>query len=72
MSLLQSQHSSLGRRLATPLVNAESAEHRLKHKVMKHWKDIQRLCRMHDMDNTGEVNARDFGGQYMICSENFT
>lgn len=55
-----SMHSSAGRRLFTPLVNAENAEQRLRNKVMKHWKEIQRLCRLHDIDNSGEIESSVF------------
>ncbi|XP_022111865.1 EF-hand calcium-binding domain-containing protein 6-like [Acanthaster planci] len=47
-------------RLATPLVNAQGVEQRLKSQIGKQWKDVQRLCRQKDADNTGEVSAEDF------------
>lgn len=61
-------HSSAGRRLFTPLVNAENAEQRLRNKVMKHWKEIQRLCRLHDIDNSGEIESSVFRG---LCVEDY-
>ena len=46
------------------MVNAEPAERRLKDKVFRHWKDIQRQCRNLDTDNTGTISVSDFSGQF--------
>jgi len=47
-------------------VNAEGAENKLKEKIHRHWKDIQRQCRALD-DGTGTISQSDF--QY-ICDRN--
>ncbi|XP_063969764.1 EF-hand calcium-binding domain-containing protein 6-like isoform X1 [Lytechinus pictus] len=49
-----------GRRSMTPLVNAENAEHRLKRQIQKHWQEVHRLCKLHDLDNSGEVEVDAF------------
>ncbi|XP_071791136.1 EF-hand calcium-binding domain-containing protein 6-like [Asterias amurensis] len=49
-------------RLATPLVNAENAEQRLKLQMGKQWKEVQRLCRLKDPESSGEVDGEDFRG----------
>ncbi|PIK51186.1 putative EF-hand calcium-binding domain-containing protein 6 [Apostichopus japonicus] len=49
-----------GRRGVTPLVNAESTEQRLKRAVIKYWHEIQKLCRLLDPENTGEVEPQEF------------
>ncbi|KAK3098848.1 hypothetical protein FSP39_023679 [Pinctada imbricata] len=46
-------------RMATPLINAESAESRLKGVVFRNWKDIQRQCRDADKDNTGTIQITE-------------
>ncbi|XP_076811807.1 EF-hand calcium-binding domain-containing protein 6-like [Clavelina lepadiformis] len=49
-------------RSSTPLVNAESAESKIKTLVYKHWQDIQRECRKLDSDGTGTVLPDEFVG----------
>ena len=51
-------------RLATPLVNAENAEQRLKLQMGKQWKEVQRLCRLKDPESSGEVDGEDFRGEF--------
>jgi hypothetical protein len=53
------------------MVNAESAEQKLKAKVYKHWKDIQRQCRSFDVGNTGTISAAEFGGMYTLSMADF-
>ena len=51
------QMSRAHSRLATPLINAESVENRLKNTVFRNWKDIQRQCRNQDRENTGTITV---------------
>ena len=60
-------YSRASSRCSTPMVNAEPAERRLKDKVFRHWKDIQRQCRNLDTDNTGTISVSDFSGQFSHC-----
>ncbi|XP_069133814.1 EF-hand calcium-binding domain-containing protein 6-like isoform X1 [Argopecten irradians] len=46
-------------RMATPMINAESAEQQLKDVIFRHWKDVQRLCRNQDRNNTGTIAVND-------------
>ena len=45
------------------MVNAEGAENKLKAKVFRHWKDIQRQCRNLDTGNTGTISVSEFSGK---------
>ncbi|XP_070189620.1 EF-hand calcium-binding domain-containing protein 6-like [Littorina saxatilis] len=68
-SQMSRSYSRANSRCATPLVNAESAEQRLKDKVFRHWKDMQRQCRNLDHHNTGTISVSEFGdllSQYNI------
>ncbi|ESO84984.1 hypothetical protein LOTGIDRAFT_236027 [Lottia gigantea] len=47
-------------RLSTPMVNADSAEQRLKHVIFKYWKEIQKKCRFCDPQNTGSIDSTQF------------
>ncbi|XP_041351388.1 EF-hand calcium-binding domain-containing protein 6-like [Gigantopelta aegis] len=47
-------------RASTPLVNADSAEIKLKDVVFRKWKDIQYMCRKYDGENTGTISIYDF------------
>ena len=49
-----------GGRCATPLVNAESAENKLRHAVYRNWKNIQKYCRECDSDGTGQIQPSEF------------
>ncbi|KAL4233424.1 EF-hand calcium-binding domain-containing protein 6 [Mactra antiquata] len=46
-------------RMATPLVNAEVAEHVVKNAIYRNWKQIQQMCRQRDVENTGTINVVD-------------
>jgi len=56
------QMSRAHSRLATPLINAESVENRLKNTVFRNWKDIQRQCRNQDRENTGTITVEQLRG----------
>lgn len=60
-------YSRASSRCSTPMVNAEPAERRLKDKVFRHWKDIQRQCRNLDTGNTGTISVSEFSGQFCPC-----
>ncbi|XP_070545178.1 EF-hand calcium-binding domain-containing protein 6-like isoform X2 [Ptychodera flava] len=49
-----------GRRTMTPMVNAENIEKKLKNKIFKYWQDIQKLCRLKDEDDSGDIGINDF------------
>uniref|UniRef100_H2Z2G4 EF-hand domain-containing protein n=1 Tax=Ciona savignyi TaxID=51511 RepID=H2Z2G4_CIOSA len=49
-------------RPATPLVNADSAESKIKNLVYKHWQDIQKECKKMDADGSGTVLPDEFIG----------
>nr|CAB3241250.1 EF-hand calcium-binding domain-containing protein 6-like [Phallusia mammillata] len=49
-------------RSATPIVNADSAEAKVKTLVFKHWQEIQRECRKIDADGSGCVLPDEFVG----------
>ena len=51
-------------RSSTPLVNADTAERKLKDVVYRKWKDIQYQCRKFDTQNTGTIGIYDFEGNY--------
>ena len=44
----------------TPLVNASDAERKLKEKLHRCWKDLQKHCRLLDPENTGTIGQEDF------------
>ncbi|CAH1799481.1 unnamed protein product [Owenia fusiformis] len=44
-------------RAYTPLVNAEDIEGKLREKIKRNWKDIQRQCRICDPGNTGQIDV---------------
>ncbi|OWF48504.1 EF-hand calcium-binding domain-containing protein 6 [Mizuhopecten yessoensis] len=46
-------------RMATPMINAESGEQQLKDVIFRHWKEVQRLCRNQDRNNTGTIPNND-------------
>ena len=47
-------------RCATPLVNAESAENKLRHVVYRNWKNIQKYCRECDSEGSGQIHPNQF------------
>uniref|UniRef100_UPI00089DAA5E EF-hand calcium-binding domain-containing protein 6-like n=1 Tax=Ciona intestinalis TaxID=7719 RepID=UPI00089DAA5E len=49
-------------RPVTPLVNADSAEMKVKDLVYKSWQDIQRECKKLDLEGTGTVLPDEFVG----------
>ncbi|XP_006816237.1 EF-hand calcium-binding domain-containing protein 6-like [Saccoglossus kowalevskii] len=49
-----------GRRTTTPMVNAENIERKLKDKIYKYWQDIQKMCRLKDDNDSGEIDIYDF------------
>ena len=51
-------------RCATPLVNCESVENKLRHAVYKNWKSIQKYCRGCDSEGSGQIHPEDFKGKY--------
>ena len=53
-------YTPAGRRSMTPLVNAENAEQRLRKQIQRHWQEVHRLCKLHDLDNSGEVDVPSF------------
>lgn len=59
-SQMSRPYSRASSRCSTPLVNAESAEQKLKSNVFRHWKDIQRQCRHLDTGNTGSISISEF------------
>ncbi|KAI8489383.1 EF-hand calcium-binding domain-containing protein 6 [Branchiostoma belcheri] len=60
MSVMSDRPASRVSRPFTPLVNAQGAELRMKDRVFRHWKDIQRLCKSRDPENKGEIYMDDF------------
>ncbi|XP_066264763.1 EF-hand calcium-binding domain-containing protein 6-like isoform X1 [Branchiostoma lanceolatum] len=60
MSVMSERPTSRMSRPFTPLVNAQGAELRMKDRVFRHWKDIQRLCKSRDPENKGEIYMEDF------------
>lgn len=51
-------------RASTPMVNAESAEWKLKDIVFRNWKEIQHNCRNLDTHNVGSITVSEFIGEY--------
>lgn len=49
-------------RMSTPLINAESAEARIKNRIFRNWKEIQRSCRNCDRNNTGTIQVQELKG----------
>lgn len=45
--------------MSTPLINAESAEARIKNRIFRNWKEIQRSCRNCDRNNTGTIQVQE-------------
>eukprot|EP00057_Strongylocentrotus_purpuratus_P031738 XP_785504.3 PREDICTED: EF-hand calcium-binding domain-containing protein 6-like [Strongylocentrotus purpuratus] len=58
--LSRMSYTPAGRRSMTPLVNAENAEQRLRKQIQRHWQEVHRLCKLHDLDNSGEVDVQAF------------
>ncbi|XP_023929939.1 EF-hand calcium-binding domain-containing protein 6 [Lingula anatina] len=58
-SRVGSRQSGQGGGHYTPLVNAEHIENKLRDHIHRTWKDIQRLCRLCDQENTGTVEMQD-------------
>ena len=56
---------SLDRR-STPLVNAESAEMKLKPLVYRNWQKIQKECRKLDRNKSGCILPDDFVGRFVF------
>ena len=50
-------------RRSTPLVNAETAEAKLKSLVYRNWQKIQRECRKLDLDKSGAILPDEFVGE---------
>nr|XP_022292188.1 EF-hand calcium-binding domain-containing protein 6-like isoform X2 [Crassostrea virginica] len=46
-------------RMSTPLINAEGAEARIKNRIFRNWKEIQRSCRNCDKNNTGTIQIQE-------------
>ena len=57
-----------GLRAATPLVNADGAENRIKTLVYRHWQDILKQCKKLDPERTGTVSPDAFVGRLLIVS----
>ena len=49
-------------RMSTPLINAEGAEARIKNRIFRNWKEIQRSCRNCDKNNTGTIQIQELRG----------
>ncbi|XP_041113180.1 EF-hand calcium-binding domain-containing protein 6-like isoform X2 [Polyodon spathula] len=45
---------------ATPLLNCESIEHKVKRQVCQSWKKIHKQCRERDAEGRGEISVSDF------------
>lgn len=54
--------------MSTPLINAESAEARIKNRIFRNWKEIQRSCRNCDRNNTGTIQVQELKGNYRSSS----
>jgi len=52
--------------MATPMINAESAEKLLKDAVYKNWKEIQKQCRNCDKSNTGTIPVDNILGNLTV------